>query len=324
MFTRLPISALTGRRRDRGDDATIRLSLWVAGVRDGSLMFFSTKICKKLCWVRDEERKDPASGICFVLKETCNIVIKENVVNNSANGFREWTCSWKNCPWRHKMSTSRGDITEAVCPILLKILTVYICSTVYICIYLWKRHCIYLWKRQVAEDMINGLSERRLARTISAQVCGEIKSAHSMFLSNLTLLEKQLQCSLADNERRHRQLKSVHAPRLARLALRTEAINNRINHGLPELSGELGRGNFGVVYSCAGWGPFAPCAVKTAATGHPAVAGHSHAVPLHQTYELPSSYCQHPRVPHRQVLRWGNLARSTLQVGWRRRQPQGR
>ncbi|KAF2362612.1 hypothetical protein FHG87_006638 [Trinorchestia longiramus] len=119
------------------------------------------------------------------------------------------------------------------------------------------------WKRQVASDMIKGLSEKRLARTISTQISGEIKAAHSLFLSNMELLEHQLTDSLANTEHQQHQLKSVHAPKLAKLALHTDAMNNRVKYGLPVLGGELGRGHFGVVYSCKGWARYTPCAVKT-------------------------------------------------------------
>ncbi|XP_018011714.1 uncharacterized protein LOC108668953 [Hyalella azteca] len=119
------------------------------------------------------------------------------------------------------------------------------------------------WKRQIAADMIRGLSEKRLARTIAAQISGEIKAAHSMFLSYMELLETQLNEMNNSIERRKDQLKGVHAPKLAKLALHTDAINNRVKYGLPVLGGELGRGHFGVVYSCKSWAKYSPCAVKT-------------------------------------------------------------
>ena len=120
-----------------------------------------------------------------------------------------------------------------------------------------------MWRRLVAANMISNLSEKRLARSLSTQLTGEIKTAHAIFFSNLELLEHELSNSLENTQHQQMQLKAVHAPKLARLALHTDALFFKVNHGMPELGGELGRGHFGVVYSCKSWGNYSPCAIKT-------------------------------------------------------------
>jgi hypothetical protein len=70
-----------------------------------------------------------------------------------------------------------------------------------------------------------------LCEVVHYQISGEIKAAHSMFLSYMELLETQLNEMNNSIERRKDQLKGVHAPKLAKLALHTDAINNRVKYG---------------------------------------------------------------------------------------------
>ena len=59
------------------------------------------------------------------------------------------------------------------------------------------------------------------------------------------------------------QLRKQFAPRIARLALHSTALVDRINHGMPQMTHELGRGQYGVVYASDTWASHQPVCVKS-------------------------------------------------------------
>lgn len=61
----------------------------------------------------------------------------------------------------------------------------------------------------------------------------------------------------------HNRVRKELAPGFARYALESTSLIDVIIHGMPEIGKEIGRGQYGVVYSCEGWGGFSPCAVKS-------------------------------------------------------------
>ncbi|XP_022255085.1 dual serine/threonine and tyrosine protein kinase-like isoform X3 [Limulus polyphemus] len=60
-----------------------------------------------------------------------------------------------------------------------------------------------------------------------------------------------------------KQVRKTFAPKMARCALESKSLMDVVVFGMPKLTREIGRGQFGVVYSCEGWGGFTPCAVKS-------------------------------------------------------------
>ncbi|KAK3882208.1 hypothetical protein Pcinc_013381 [Petrolisthes cinctipes] len=119
------------------------------------------------------------------------------------------------------------------------------------------------WKRKVATDMIASLSETKLTKSICAQFRDRLKASHESFLGSLKVLEAQLTCRLEKTEGQQTRIKKVDAPKLARLSLESTSLRDMILFGMPRLERELGRGQYGVVYGCAAWGGYRPCAVKS-------------------------------------------------------------
>ncbi|KAK8376325.1 hypothetical protein O3P69_009755 [Scylla paramamosain] len=119
------------------------------------------------------------------------------------------------------------------------------------------------WKRKVASDIIMSLSETRLTKSICAQFRERLKNSHDSFLGSLKVLEAQLTSRLVKTEGQQTRIKKVDAPKLARLSLESTSLRDMILFGMPRLDRELGRGQYGVVYSCEAWGGYRPCAVKS-------------------------------------------------------------
>ncbi|CAN7982056.1 unnamed protein product, partial [Ixodes pacificus] len=119
------------------------------------------------------------------------------------------------------------------------------------------------WKQRVAGDMLVSLSEWRLARCICAQFRDRLRASHEQFQAAMRQLEAVHSGRLERTESQRLKVRKVHAPRLARYALESTSLRDMILYGTPQLGRELGRGQYGVVYSSDAWGGISPCAVKS-------------------------------------------------------------
>lgn len=94
-----------------------------------------------------------------------------------------------------------------------------------------------------------------------------LRQSHDSFLRSLRHLEAIHTGRLEKNEEMFLRLRKILVPRVARLALESTSLKDMILYGMPQLGRELGRGQYGVVYSCDSWGPVAEqgirCAVKS-------------------------------------------------------------
>ncbi|XP_076344116.1 dual serine/threonine and tyrosine protein kinase-like isoform X2 [Tachypleus tridentatus] len=119
------------------------------------------------------------------------------------------------------------------------------------------------WKRKVAADMLDSLSDTHLTRSICVQFRDRLKDSHEQFLSSLQHLESLHLGRLQHTEEQRLKVKKMHAPKLARYALESMSLKDLILYGMPQLGREIGRGQYGVVYSCESWRGFSPCALKS-------------------------------------------------------------
>ncbi|RUS75378.1 hypothetical protein EGW08_016868 [Elysia chlorotica] len=119
------------------------------------------------------------------------------------------------------------------------------------------------WKEKVAEEMLSNLSESRLARSISAQIKERLNKSHEQFSNALRQLEMRHTGRLDKIEEHRLKLRKVHAPRLAKMALESTSLRDVTLFGMPHMGREIGRGQYGVVYSCDSWGSHSPCAIKS-------------------------------------------------------------
>ncbi|XP_033219162.1 dual serine/threonine and tyrosine protein kinase-like isoform X2 [Belonocnema kinseyi] len=120
------------------------------------------------------------------------------------------------------------------------------------------------WRRKVTIDILNSLSAARLARSISTQFRDKVKSSHDTFQTALKSLENHYSGKLERTEEQRVAIRKYHAPRLAKLALESTSMCDMVRYGIPHQGKEIGRGQYGVVFACDGWGGApGPCAVKS-------------------------------------------------------------
>ncbi|XP_031845828.1 receptor interacting protein kinase 5 isoform X2 [Nomia melanderi] len=120
------------------------------------------------------------------------------------------------------------------------------------------------WRKKVTIDVLNSLSAARLARTISMQFRDKLKASHDSFQAALRSLDNYYSGKLERTEEQRIAIRKVHAPRLAKLALESTSMIDAVRYGMPHCGKEIGRGQYGVVFACDGWGGApGPCAVKS-------------------------------------------------------------
>ncbi|KAF9415567.1 hypothetical protein HW555_006838 [Spodoptera exigua] len=120
------------------------------------------------------------------------------------------------------------------------------------------------WRRRVAHAALHQLAPHRLARLISAQILERLSMAHEKYQSALTSLEAVLAGRLHHTEDIKLAIRKKYAPTFARLCLESTSMCDLLMYGTPELGREIGRGQYGVVYSVRGsWAGRSPVAVKS-------------------------------------------------------------
>lgn len=120
------------------------------------------------------------------------------------------------------------------------------------------------WRKRVAVDVLNSLISARISKAIATQFRDKVKSSHDSFQAALRSLENHYSGKLERTEEQRVAIRKHYAPRLARLALESTSMSDMVRFGIPRQGKEIGRGQYGVVFSCEGWGGApGPCAVKS-------------------------------------------------------------
>ncbi|XP_076284659.1 receptor interacting protein kinase 5 isoform X1 [Lasioglossum baleicum] len=120
------------------------------------------------------------------------------------------------------------------------------------------------WRKEVAIDVLNSLSAAKLAKTISMQFRDKLNASHDSFQAALKSLGNYYSGKLERTEEQRIAIRKYHAPRMAKLALETTSMIDAVRYGMPHCGIEIGRGQYGVVFACDGWGGApGPCAVKS-------------------------------------------------------------
>lgn len=119
------------------------------------------------------------------------------------------------------------------------------------------------WKIRIANNMLDSLSESKLAKDLCNQIKDKIKRSHNVFIISLRLLESKHSNRLEKTEETQALIRKYLAPKFAKLGLESTSLKDYILRGFPQLGKEIGRGQYGVVYSCTRWGSFENLAVKS-------------------------------------------------------------
>jgi dual serine/threonine and tyrosine protein kinase len=87
------------------------------------------------------------------------------------------------------------------------------------------------WKVHVATELLDSLSESRLARVICSQFRDRLRQSHDAFLRSLRQLESIHTGRLEKNEELFLRLRKILVPRVARLALESTSLKDMILYG---------------------------------------------------------------------------------------------
>lgn len=91
----------------------------------------------------------------------------------------------------------------------------------------------------------------------------KLKSSHNQFTASLKMLETKHTGRLEKNEENQNFIRKILAPKFAKLCLESTSLKDYVLYGFPTLGKEIGRGQYGVVYSCHKWGKYENLAVKS-------------------------------------------------------------
>ncbi|BHF71541.1 hypothetical protein SprV_0401460000 [Sparganum proliferum] len=111
--------------------------------------------------------------------------------------------------------------------------------------------------------MLASLSEARIANDVFQQLITRLHDSHELFSQTLRRLEARAEHRTAQFEESQASIRRQHAPRLARQLLEIASLQNLIVMGYPTMGREIGRGQFGVVYTCPSWGHLRNLAIKS-------------------------------------------------------------
>ncbi|CAD1477588.1 unnamed protein product [Heterotrigona itama] len=120
------------------------------------------------------------------------------------------------------------------------------------------------WRRKVTIEILNSLSATKLAKLILMQFGDKLESSHDAFQAALKSIENYYSGKLERTEEQKIAIRKYYAPRLAKLALESTSMIDVVRYGMPHYKEEIGRGQYGIVFACDGWGGTnGPCAVKS-------------------------------------------------------------
>ncbi|XP_063719278.1 dual serine/threonine and tyrosine protein kinase-like isoform X2 [Symsagittifera roscoffensis] len=119
------------------------------------------------------------------------------------------------------------------------------------------------WSRDVADQTISSLSNTKLTQLICTQFNSIVTESHNHFLSTLRQLQNRLDKISEQNQNQKSKLRKNMSPKSAKLAIESVSLRDAMLYGMPKVTRELGRGQYGVVTFCPSWGNYRPCAVKS-------------------------------------------------------------
>jgi dual serine/threonine and tyrosine protein kinase len=119
------------------------------------------------------------------------------------------------------------------------------------------------WRLQIAMNMLSNLSETKLAKILSIQMKERLKASHNQFTTSMKLLEAKHTGRLEKAEEIQIQIRKNIAPKFAKLCLESTSLKDLVLNGMPLLGKEIGRGQYGVVYSCTKWSKYTNLAIKS-------------------------------------------------------------
>ncbi|CAF3643017.1 unnamed protein product [Rotaria sordida] len=119
------------------------------------------------------------------------------------------------------------------------------------------------FKRSVALNMLQNISDVKLAKSVCTQLNDRIRMSHDNFETLLKQLEHRHSDRLKSTEDKQQRVRKEFTPKIARHLLESTSLKDLIKYGLPQQGREVGRGQYGVVYECDSWANQRSCVLKS-------------------------------------------------------------
>ncbi|CAF4287462.1 unnamed protein product [Rotaria sp. Silwood2] len=119
------------------------------------------------------------------------------------------------------------------------------------------------FKRSVALNMLQNVSDAKLAKIVCTQLNDRIRMSHDNFETLLKQLEHRHSDRLKSTEDKQQRVRKEYTPKIARHLLESTSLKDLIEYGLPKQGHEIGRGQYGVVYECESWANQRSCVLKS-------------------------------------------------------------
>ncbi|CAF3663260.1 unnamed protein product [Rotaria sp. Silwood1] len=119
------------------------------------------------------------------------------------------------------------------------------------------------FKRSVALNMLQNVSDAKLAKSVCAQLNDRIRMSHDNFETLLKQLEHRHSDRLKSTEDKQQRVRKEFTPKIARHLLESTSLKDLILYGIPKQGHEIGRGQYGVVYECERWANQRSCVLKS-------------------------------------------------------------
>ena len=116
---------------------------------------------------------------------------------------------------------------------------------------------------QLTLDSLSAISHSKLSSHISEEMLHRLDKTYDDFVNCLGKLISAEEGRLTRSDALRCRIRRNFAPKVASLYLESISLRDLISFGRPAVGRELGRGQYGVVYSCEKWGPFKRLAVKS-------------------------------------------------------------
>ncbi|KAI0985930.1 hypothetical protein GJ496_001013 [Pomphorhynchus laevis] len=216
-------------------------------------------------------------NVAEVLIDFLNSAMSTKILQASDSFRQDFTGTLVRCLFDLESTNNEVSTTmttsQTICQIISSMyridLDIYSCVNIFRFYFERFRLAIYrvnnqhISKQEVAEFFLNSLSEKKITQAICRRLSEQLVLSHRLFSNVINEVGNYHNLRIASTNKTQNALKKEFAPIIALLQLRAHSLSGIAKYGKPVPDKELGRGYYGVVYSCNQWGPYKNLAIKS-------------------------------------------------------------